>query len=205
MPTKVWVAGEEVLAADFNPYVQEQVVATFATAAARNTAIPAPKAGQMSYLADSKRTEQWNGTAWTLPWTMPWGRLAWAEMTANVNASTPTDLMTLNVATAPPAGRLIRVGVHVNVVWNANAGIICYFNQVGAAGGSGVWIHAISPPATPVSAQSTVNAHALVTIPTAGAYKIQGGPWTGGAGTSWLGDANQQRASAWLEDIGPAS
>jgi hypothetical protein len=45
MPTKVWVVGEEVLAADFNQYVQEQVITSFPNKAARNAAIPSPKVG----------------------------------------------------------------------------------------------------------------------------------------------------------------
>lgn len=64
MPTKVWVAGEEVLSADFNPMVQEQVVATFPTAAARATALPAPKAGMCTWLNDAKVIEVFDGTAW---------------------------------------------------------------------------------------------------------------------------------------------
>jgi hypothetical protein len=53
MPTKTWAVGEEVLAADFNAYVQRQVVATFANAAARNTALPSPTVGMVVHLADT--------------------------------------------------------------------------------------------------------------------------------------------------------
>ena len=45
MAQKTWVVGEEVLAADFNTYVQNQVVARFATVAARDSAWPAATAG----------------------------------------------------------------------------------------------------------------------------------------------------------------
>lgn len=45
MPQKTWVVGEEVLAADFNTYVQNQVVPRFATIAARDAAWPAATAG----------------------------------------------------------------------------------------------------------------------------------------------------------------
>jgi len=64
MPHKVWIPGEEVLSADFNSLVQEQVVATFPTAAARTTALPAPKDGQLTWLIDSERLEVWDGAAW---------------------------------------------------------------------------------------------------------------------------------------------
>lgn len=71
MPTKVWIPGEEVLAADWNTYVQEQVVATFANAAARAAAIAAPKVGMVTYRDDAKVQEWWDGAAWrpTLPHT----------------------------------------------------------------------------------------------------------------------------------------
>jgi streptogramin lyase len=62
MPTKTWVVGEEVLAADFNTYVQEQVVATFSTTAARDAAITTPKAGMMCWAAGVRCT--YNGTVW---------------------------------------------------------------------------------------------------------------------------------------------
>lgn len=61
MPQKTWAIGEEVLATDFNTYVQNQIVARFATAAARDAAWPAATAGPgaMSVTTD-------NGTLWTV-------------------------------------------------------------------------------------------------------------------------------------------
>lgn len=67
MPHKIWVVGEEVLAADFNDYVQEQVIATFPTSSARGTAIPSPLKGMMTYIADVNRYEYWDGAAWKQP------------------------------------------------------------------------------------------------------------------------------------------
>jgi hypothetical protein len=64
MPYKVWAVGEEVLAADFNDYMQEQVIAVFPTTAARDAAILAPNEGQQCYVAASKSMHVWDGTAW---------------------------------------------------------------------------------------------------------------------------------------------
>jgi hypothetical protein len=75
MPYKIWVPGEEVLAADFNAYVQQQVIATFPTAAARNAAITSPVEGMVTWINDTNRLEVFNGVAWELfflpPYLMP--------------------------------------------------------------------------------------------------------------------------------------
>jgi len=64
MPFKIWAVGEEVLAADFNDFLQEQVVATFPTAAARDAAIIAPNEGQLAYVVADKTLYRWDGAAW---------------------------------------------------------------------------------------------------------------------------------------------
>ena len=65
MPHKIWVVGEEVLASQWNQYVQEQVVATFATAGRRAPPLsPRPRRGEFTYLADVDRYEVWSSTAW---------------------------------------------------------------------------------------------------------------------------------------------
>lgn len=67
MPTKTWVVGEEVLAADFNSLVQKQVVATFANAAARDAALPTPNMGMMCYLDDVRQIQVRRSTYWAPP------------------------------------------------------------------------------------------------------------------------------------------
>jgi hypothetical protein len=65
MPFKVWAVGEETLAADFNDYVGEQVVATFTSTAARDAAIVAPVVGQMVVITTAPYPVQvYDGTAW---------------------------------------------------------------------------------------------------------------------------------------------
>lgn len=80
MPTKVWAPGEEVKAADFNPMVQEQVIPTFANAAARDTAMPAPHPGQHCYLIDQRVllqfTDRTTPPSWRRPWSEAWGFIA---------------------------------------------------------------------------------------------------------------------------------
>lgn len=64
MPFKVWQVGEEVLAADFNAELGEQVISTFPTSAQRDAAILAPKVGQYAFVVDVGMLTYWNGTGW---------------------------------------------------------------------------------------------------------------------------------------------
>lgn len=111
MPWKVWVAGEEVIAADWNQLVQEQVTATFATAAARTAAITTPKVGQITYLVDSQRVDRWDGSAWR---AVPYGDLGYSAQTTN-SGIYPLTATTLPGAgfTIPaarlPAGRIVQI------------------------------------------------------------------------------------------------
>lgn len=87
MPQKTWVVGEETLAADFNLFVQQQVVARFATVAARDAAWPAATAGPgavcitydtstvwvvnsaVAWVALATPPTPWTAVAFTPPWT----------------------------------------------------------------------------------------------------------------------------------------
>ena len=66
MPQKTWVVGEEVLAADFNTYLQQQVAARFATVAARDAAWPAATAGPGAISITTDTSTMWMviGVAW---------------------------------------------------------------------------------------------------------------------------------------------
>lgn len=75
-PHKNWAIGEEVVAADFNPLIANQIVATFASAAARAAEWPSPPHGAQSYLTGTNSLESFDGTNWVpaVPvgaWT-PW-------------------------------------------------------------------------------------------------------------------------------------
>lgn len=80
MPTKTWISGESLVAADMNSYLQNQVVSTWSTVAARNTAIPTPTVGMMSFLNDTQALQIYVGTAWK---NLPYGMLGWSQITAD--------------------------------------------------------------------------------------------------------------------------
>lgn len=65
MPYKVFVAGEEALAADANAYLMSQTVPRFTNASQRTSQLTAPVLNQLSML-DSRpgMVQYWNGTAW---------------------------------------------------------------------------------------------------------------------------------------------
>jgi hypothetical protein len=66
MPYKVFVAGEEALAADVNSYLMSQTVARFTNATQRTSQLTAPVLNQMSALdTNPGAIHYWNGTAWT--------------------------------------------------------------------------------------------------------------------------------------------
>jgi len=80
MPHKVWQVGEEVLAADFNTYVQNQTVVVFPNTAARDTWLSPP-----------------DGAVCQAPAGVWWNRVggAWARMVTYSGAISHTVMPTL--------------------------------------------------------------------------------------------------------------
>lgn len=108
MPTKTWVVGEEVLAADWNQLVQEQVVATFANLAARTTALPAPKPGMVTWLTDVKRLERFDGVAWQEVGALL-GRLGAKFLAGNLGSlAAYVDLSAGGITVQAVTGRIYR-------------------------------------------------------------------------------------------------
>ena len=68
MSRKVFTAGEVLAAADVNSFLMDQTVMSFASSAARGSAIPTPTLGMYTHLEDTPaRTQFWNGSAWISP------------------------------------------------------------------------------------------------------------------------------------------
>lgn len=63
MPQKTWAVGEEVLAADFNTYLQKQVVPQFPNVAARDAWAGPPK-GALCVTTDTNALWIYSGAAW---------------------------------------------------------------------------------------------------------------------------------------------
>jgi hypothetical protein len=109
MPQKSWAVGEEVLAADFNTYVQDQTVAVFASTASRDSEWPSPPNGATCVVtANNAFYQRINGI-----WYTPFQRLAYIAVAGNQG---PTGGAGENVlaglilpAVTLPSARLVRV------------------------------------------------------------------------------------------------
>ena len=70
MPRKVFTAGEVLAAADVNEFLGDQAIMTFATSAARGSAIPTPVEGMYTHLEDTDALQFYNGSAFVSPFGM---------------------------------------------------------------------------------------------------------------------------------------
>src|SRR5262245_14085648 len=102
---KQWAVGEEVLAADFNNYVQNQVVPVFASATVRDTEWPSPPNGAVCVTLDTGTLYQRANAAWYTPFR----RIqAQTRSSATTSASAETVALT-TTASVIPGNRLLRV------------------------------------------------------------------------------------------------
>jgi len=66
MTFKTFVQGNVLNASEVNTYLMKQAVMTFASATARNTALPTPNEGMIAYLEDVNYFTWYNGSAWMI-------------------------------------------------------------------------------------------------------------------------------------------
>ena len=60
---KVWSTGDLISASDFNDYIMEQVIMTFANATARDSAVSSPEEGMFCFLKDTNVLQFYNGSS----------------------------------------------------------------------------------------------------------------------------------------------
>jgi hypothetical protein len=82
MPRKVFTAGEVLAAADVNEFLMDQAVQTFASSAARGSAITTPVEGMVTYLEDTNELQVYSGAAFV--------NVAGLELINNTNISSST-------------------------------------------------------------------------------------------------------------------
>lgn len=82
---KTFNAGDILTASDVQTYLQDQVVATFATTTARDAAITSPSEGQFAYSKADDTYYIYSGTEW-LPYSAAW--ISFTPTLTNVTTST---------------------------------------------------------------------------------------------------------------------
>lgn len=92
MPILNFTAGQVLTAAQVNTYLMTQAVQTFASSAARSSAIATAVNGQVTFLQDTESLEFWNGSGW----------VSVNNSTINTVAGTAYTLL------ATDAGKLVR-------------------------------------------------------------------------------------------------
>lgn len=105
MAQKVWAVGEEVLAADFNAYVQNQVVPAFASTAQRDSQWPAPPAGALCIVTANGAMYERLGGAWYTPYAV----LAQVERTSSAGPAVAEAIFMSTPAFTLPSLRRVRV------------------------------------------------------------------------------------------------
>lgn len=131
MPRKTFTAGSELLDSELNTYFMDQVVMTYASATARNTAIPSPTEGMLTYLNDTNLYQTYTGSEWVnVLGYMPRVELTKTTDQSVANATyvtatgwTQTEIRggfteASGVVTVPLTGRYI---VTASTSWNTNA------------------------------------------------------------------------------------
>jgi hypothetical protein len=207
MPHKTWAAGEDVLAADFNPNVANQIVAQYANAGARAAAWAAPPVGAVSALDDTLgQLWVWTGTQWVrADWRCAWGEMGYASVTAgggNGSGNTPTDATGLTLTYTAVAGRRYKTTLHAHAL-SSIANDVQWFTICDAANAVKFALNAVNNSA---SFAEAVGGMFRETGLSAGAVtrKVRFYPPAGGGVMTWFADASRP-STLLIEDIGPSA
>lgn len=137
---KTWAIGEEVIQSDYQQFVADQIVAVFATAAARTAGWASPPVGALTYLQDQARYESWNGTAWVdlaVATKGPRGEVAFGRQASDVGLPGGAQV-NLNFGVNAPLvqGRKYRATFYCQVSFTAAATVNLSIRCGTTAGGT---------------------------------------------------------------------
>ena len=199
MAYKVFVAGEEALAADVNGFLMGQSVSRFTNATQRSSQLTAPVLNQLSAL-DTKpgALHYWNGSSWA---TVSPVLMAWTESSLAQGGitSTPVDI---NGMTAGPftlaSSRIIEMSASVTFYKSAGEVSGVAFLRIQDVG---LTVSQSNLVTLPAGHQNSIAVTKVVTLG-AGSYSFKLMSWAE-AGTSF---SVQTAAGRWMKltDLGPA-
>ena len=167
MPQKSWAVGEEVLAADFNTYMQNQVVPQFTNVAQRDSQWSAPPTGAMCVTVDTNALwYRTSGGAWVARNSIlnVSGTLQpAARIRAGSTSGTTTATGALNITISPALGSTIMSIVGAS---GGAYGFIVSWNIASIVpGGTVPQAILFNPNGTAVNAQAVVLNWIIVDIP----------------------------------------
>lgn len=121
MAYKVFTNGSVLPASDVNTYLMDQSVMVFSSSATRAAALTAPVEGMLTWLQDTNKYENYNGTAWVALGSSPILQVVSTAKTDTFTSSsgTFTDVTGLSV-TITPSSATSKVLVQLSV--NGNGG-----------------------------------------------------------------------------------
>ena len=168
MPQKSWAVGEEVLATDFNTYLQNQCVPQFTGTTQRDSQWAAPPNGAVCVTTDTNTMWLRAAGVWITAAAQP---VAYAQVTANqAGITTIVDLTGLSVTFTAAAGRRYRVSAQALVLSSATADLIVGYIRDGANTQVGRWcqLYQVGTAGTGLLAAGSV-----YLTPSAGSYTVK--------------------------------
>jgi hypothetical protein len=135
VPRKTFQALDVLLNTELNTFLMDQAVQTYSSQATRNTALPTPTEGQLTYVNDRNEFQATHGSG---VWYPVAGQMPFIELTKNVNqsfANATTALVTWNTSGISRGGfnvALNEVTVPFNGIYTINTAIFWAGNATGS-------------------------------------------------------------------------
>lgn len=188
MPRKTFVNGQVLTDSDLNNFLMNQSVMTFASSAARSSAIPSPNEGMVTWLEDSNTLDIWTGSSWTVV----------NDNTASVPLNTVTAAGDLIVANG--SASVTRLGIGgTNAIPYSTGSALTYLsagtaNQVLSIGTASNLTWRTISTGGGIANKQTFTSSGTWVVPTGVAYVTligTGGGCGGASGGSWKNSASQ--------------
>lgn len=186
MPFRVWTS-QPVSSVDFNDYIQEQVIASFPSASARDTGSgqwASPQEGAYSWLLDTNTPWVRRGGVWV---PAPLGVIGTAVSTASIDLSALSDVTGCTVTVNLVTGRRYRITgfCYGQQITNTSANVYAIIVGPQVTGGNRRMFHqtAVGPNTAVtggaswdlVSASTGSATYKIQALSTSSAYRIAAG------------------------------